>query len=538
MVEDGDAGGDVRAPATGRDPGAHASETSQIEGYQFRARIAHHPSGFVRTSSDQGDLDAAGQSILLRRAGGPCARGLRPGRTRPGALGRVAERHRRGLVRERSGARSRARSPSRPGRPPDPRAARRRTAAGAASVERFAQRIGAEPGIVARRARDGAALARRARSRRPCPAACPTSGSTRRSRADQVPAAVSQAAAAFTIAVIDTGADLGAPDLARRRRRPTASAAAQADVTDTERPRHVRRRARRRLVDERRRHRGRRRRCPADGRPGGRRRRLVHGRRRGGRDRLRRRPRRPDRQPQPRRPVDLLDRAARGRLRGRARRAARRGGRQRATQLGNPVEYPAALLQPVGSRGVGGSGLAVGASTIQGARASFSSTGTHVSLAAPGDGRLRRRLVHLPASRYPRVALPGSAREASTATPAARRSRRRRSPVRQRSCGRQTRELRRDEVAAILEHTASGHGSWNPELGYGVLDVAAAVARRAGDTLRPGTGGARCRSPRPSAFSCSGEARRHAASPSGGARRATSRASASPSGRGAARSAF
>ena len=35
-------------------------------------------------------------------------------------------------------------------------------------------------------------------------------------RADQVPAAVAQAAAGFTIAVIDTGADLGAPDLSAK----------------------------------------------------------------------------------------------------------------------------------------------------------------------------------------------------------------------------------------------------------------------------------------------------------------------------------
>ena len=34
-----------------------------------------------------------------------------------------------------------------------------------------------------------------------------------------------------------------------------------------------------------------------------------------------------------------------------------------------------------------------------------------------------------------------------------------------------------DKVASILEQTASGRGGWNAELGYGVLDVAAAVAR-------------------------------------------------------------
>jgi hypothetical protein len=29
----------------------------------------------------------------------------------------------------------------------------------------------------------------------------------------------------------------------------------------------------------------------------------------------------------------------------------------------------------------------------------------------------------------------------------------------------------------VLKETASGHGSWNPDLGYGVVDIAAAVAR-------------------------------------------------------------
>jgi hypothetical protein len=32
-------------------------------------------------------------------------------------------------------------------------------------------------------------------------------------------------------------------------------------------------------------------------------------------------------------------------------------------------------------------------------------------------------------------------------------------------------------VAQILKETASGHGGWTPELGYGVVDVAAAVAQ-------------------------------------------------------------
>ena len=32
-------------------------------------------------------------------------------------------------------------------------------------------------------------------------------------------------------------------------------------------------------------------------------------------------------------------------------------------------------------------------------------------------------------------------------------------------------------VAHVLEQTASGHGNWTPDLGYGDVDVAAAVAR-------------------------------------------------------------
>ena len=57
-------------------------------------------------------------------------------------------------------------------------------------------------------------------------------------------------------------------------------------------------------------------------------------------------------------------------------------------EAGNPVEYPAALLQPVGSRGRGGIGLSVAATTKNGSRASFSNTGSWISLAAPGENVL------------------------------------------------------------------------------------------------------------------------------------------------------
>lgn len=143
---------------------------------------------------------------------------------------------------------------------------------------------------------------------------------------------------------------------------------------------------------------------------------------------------------------------------------------------GSPIEYPAALLQPPGSNGVGGRGLAVAASTVTGARASFSTSGTHVSLAAPGENVFGAVSSAAPADRFPRVALPGStaglfgfASGTSFAAPqvagaaalvwAANPS------------------LSAEQVASILEQTASGRGAWNPELGFGVLDIAAAVTR-------------------------------------------------------------
>jgi subtilisin family serine protease len=146
---------------------------------------------------------------------------------------------------------------------------------------------------------------------------------------------------------------------------------------------------------------------------------------------------------------------------------------------GNPVEYPAALLQPVGSEGHDGVGLAVAASTTTGDRASFSNTGSHLSLAAPGQDVFGAVASSAPFAIYPRVHLPRSTRGAygfasgtSFSAPqvsgaaalvmAA-------NPF-----------LRASEVAEILEESASGHGSWTPALGYGVLDVAAAVARAQG----------------------------------------------------------
>lgn len=141
----------------------------------------------------------------------------------------------------------------------------------------------------------------------------------------------------------------------------------------------------------------------------------------------------------------------------------------------NPVEYPAALLQPVGSDGAGGAGLAVGASTQTGSRAGFSNTGSWISLAAPGVNVFGDLSSLSPAAMYPRSPLPGSqsglygyssgtsfsapqvagaAALVWAANP----------------------QLTAQQVAQILKQTASGQGRWTPYLGFGVIDVAAAVS--------------------------------------------------------------
>jgi subtilisin family serine protease len=151
---------------------------------------------------------------------------------------------------------------------------------------------------------------------------------------------------------------------------------------------------------------------------------------------------------------------------------------------GNAVEYPAALLQPIGSNGVGGRGLSVAASTPQGTRAPFSSTGSHVSLAAPGTGVFSAVSSASSPSNYPRTALAGSAGGAygfSSGTSFA-------SPQVAGAAAlvwAANPALRADEVASVLEQSASGQGDWNAELGYGVLDVAAAVAKAQVTTSSP-----------------------------------------------------
>jgi subtilisin family serine protease len=143
--------------------------------------------------------------------------------------------------------------------------------------------------------------------------------------------------------------------------------------------------------------------------------------------------------------------------------------------LGNPVEYPAALLQPVGSDGAGGAGLAVAASTESGQRAPFSNTGSWISLAAPGQSVFADVSALSSPRLYPRSVLPGSraglygyGSGTSFAAPQVAGAA---ALVWATDPG-----LTAQQVAAILEQTASGGGTWSPELGYGVLDAAAAVA--------------------------------------------------------------
>ena len=129
----------------------------------------------------------------------------------------------------------------------------------------------------------------------------------------------------------------------------------------------------------------------------------------------------------------------------------------------------------MGSNGAGGAGLVVAASTRNGARAAFSNTGSWVSLAAPGEGVLGAVSEQSSPTAYPRVALPGArglfgyASGTSFAAPQV-------AGAAALVWGVNPALSARD-VARILKETASGHGAWTPELGYGVIDVAAAVAR-------------------------------------------------------------
>ena len=149
---------------------------------------------------------------------------------------------------------------------------------------------------------------------------------------------------------------------------------------------------------------------------------------------------------------------------------------------GNPIEYPAAALQPPGSNGQGGFGLSVAASTISGTRAFFSNTGSQISLAAPGEHVFGGIAGTSAQDWWPRYALPGSQEGLygwSSGTSFA-------SPEVAGAAAlvwAANPSLTAQQVAATLKATASGNGKWNPRLGYGVIDVAAAVASAQGQSI-------------------------------------------------------
>jgi hypothetical protein len=152
-------------------------------------------------------------------------------------------------------------------------------------------------------------------------------------------------------------------------------------------------------------------------------------------------------------------------------------------EQGNPVEYPAALLQPPGSRGQGGVGLVVGATTMAGKRASFSNTGTHISLVAPGESVFSAVASTSAGRHWPRYELPGStaglygwSSGTSFSTPQVSGA--------AALVWAANPQLTAQQVATVLKTTASGHGRWTPSLGFGVLDVAAAVAAATGQAIR------------------------------------------------------
>ena len=358
-------------------------------------------------------------------------------------------------------------------------------------------RLAAEPGIVARRARSAAALVRRARARRRAAAGVPLQWQYAAVHADQIAPEIAQAADKLTIAVIDTGADLGAPDLAAKspvhhsvRAR---SSRVSGDVTDLnghgtfvaalaagsgsngEGVAGIAGEAQLMIVQ-------------AGGPTGA----FTdveeaaaivyavdHGARilnlsLGG----------PSTSTTERRAIDYA--VSKGAL-------ARRRGRQQLRER-EPDRVPgraAPARRLARSRWARPRGCRLDAQRERGL--SFSSTGTHRLARRPRRGRLQcpfGRLSGLPvparrASRL-RRGLYGYGSGTSFATPQVAGA--------AALVWAANPQLRADEVATILEQTASGLGAWNAELGYGVLDVAAAVGSGAGPgvcTAAPADGNAR-----------------------------------------------
>jgi subtilisin family serine protease len=151
-------------------------------------------------------------------------------------------------------------------------------------------------------------------------------------------------------------------------------------------------------------------------------------------------------------------------------------------QSGNQPSYPAALLQPLGSNGVGGIGLAVAASNLSRGRATFSNYGSYISLAAPGENVFGALSSSADPNYRPRQSLPGSVTGiygygsgTSYSSPEVAGAA---ALVWAANPG-----LTAADVAGILKQSASGHGGWNENTGYGILDAAAAVASAQGTSV-------------------------------------------------------
>jgi subtilisin family serine protease len=136
-----------------------------------------------------------------------------------------------------------------------------------------------------------------------------------------------------------------------------------------------------------------------------------------------------------------------------------------AHDQGNPVQYPAALLG-----GKDGAGLAVGATSMDGTRAYFSNTGSYLSLAAPGYNVFAGESA---SSDWPHAEVPwespgyyGWASGTSFSAPEV-------AGVSALVWGVNPRLTAR-QVAWVLKYSATGNG-WNPQLGWGTLNAAAAV---------------------------------------------------------------
>ncbi len=141
-----------------------------------------------------------------------------------------------------------------------------------------------------------------------------------------------------------------------------------------------------------------------------------------------------------------------------------------SAEQGNPTVYPAALL--------GKSGLAVGAANALGDRASFSTTGSWVDVLAPGVDVLGALAGGTSANFFTPTVTPGAQGSygfgsgTSYATPEVAGS--------AALVWAANPKLDAAGVAAMIEATASGQGTWSRELAFGNIDVASAVQRATG----------------------------------------------------------